>query len=239
MRLSATIRLAEPMAKSPRLARMLLGMLVFFVSTSCRCQYEVLLFRDGAVGDADVDADVVTSFTFSAASEMRTTSHGDTIGTMFDEDCPEGEALRGFSGSHQGDGFDLVTGLQGHCGRLVLEGDGTTITVEPSGSLDFHGEVSDVAAEWMCPANQVIVGIWGNAGTSQDGVGFYCAPLTLVGGTVTRGTVTTLPQAGGNGGIAYDELCAPGQLARGDYGSWVIYLHSFGLVCATPVVAQP
>lgn len=226
------------MAKSPRLSRLLLYSVLFAVSTHCRCRYEVVLFRGDAGEDLDTGVEAGTSTAFLLTTAGPRMLHGDdSAGTQFTEHCPEGQALIGYTGSHQEDGFMLCTGLIAQCGRLVLAADGTTITTEPTGTLTFRGQTSNVPADWTCPPNQVIVGVHGNAGTSQDGMGFYCAPLTLSAGVVTLGARTTLPVRGGNMGTPYDAPCPAGAIARGHYGSAFVYLHGFALECATPTPA--
>jgi hypothetical protein len=51
------------------------------------------------------------------------------------------------------------------------------------------------------------------------------------------GASVTLPAAGGDGGMPFEQACPAGQLARGEAlrsGEWI---DAFGLVCGTPVLA--
>jgi hypothetical protein len=51
------------------------------------------------------------------------------------------------------------------------------------------------------------------------------------------GTVYVLMPIGGSGGtLTQDGICAAGEVAVGDLGSFGSYVDSFGLSCATPTL---
>ena len=217
------------------------------VSTHCRCQYEVLERRaDGSVSDGAIDARVVDAAdsmmppppTITLGSNQNTNLKGSDIGTSFAETCPGDQVLIGLDGYVQPDGLELLTAISGTCGSLHVQADGTTVTVQTEGGLPLYGDTNFAGPfSLQCPANQVVVGFEGNAGTAVDSATIQCAPLTIQGGMIAIGTVTTLlPAPGGTAGTPYNEPCQLGRIARGRFGYYDSILEGIGLTCSLPTV---
>jgi hypothetical protein len=160
-------------------------------------------------------------------------------GVAYDDACPAGQVVIGFSG--------FLTGPNGYHGRIqalcgvatLSAGPPYAITVSNGATLPLRGLMG--ATQWssMCPTDQMVVGFNGRSGALIDQLGFRCAPI-LVGGspqapTLSIGSITDLPAAGGIGGMAFPTTdCPVGQVAtvariRAGDG-----IDAFGLACSTP-----
>lgn len=239
------------MHSSPRhghLGRLSFYVALALVSTHCRCQYESLTSSgvDGSVNDGSVtdgsdaaqsDANVSVP-TIVLGNDQNTNRKGSAIGTPYNESCPGDQVLIGLDGEQQDSGFELFTAIVGNCGSLHVQPDGTTITVTPEGTLPLRGDTSfSIPFTLQCPANQVVVGFEGNAGTAVDAATLKCAPLSIQGGTIVIGAVTVLsPTPGGTMGAPYDEPCQAGLVVRGRFGYSDTILQALGMICTRPTL---
>lgn len=199
---------------------------------------------DGDDGDAapDAAADAASAPVLELGPGADTAQRGQQNGTPFDDACPAGQALIGFTGSLQ-----AANGAHGQiaarCGALSVvaaSGGGFEIRLADGAALPTRGV--DNASPWTrsCPANQVIVGFGGRSGRLIDQLALRCAPLTLTpaggGWTVGLGAATDLAAIGGSGGTAFAQTdCGAGQIAAVARIRAGDSIDAFGLGCRTPV----
>lgn len=153
-----------------------------------------------------------------------------TGGSPFQDVCPAGAALVGFSGNVGGN-IDRIRGI---CGVMSLEVDtGVTpyaysISSGATTLLPTHGVNVTTPFSIQCPADAFVVGISGEAsGAGLHDVTIHCAPLLVDGApgsfAVTYGAITTAAVDGSNTGDAYtDQLTEPAVVDRyrGRAGNW-------------------
>jgi hypothetical protein len=102
-----------------------------------------------------------------------------------DDRCPTGQVLTGFRGTvglFGGMGTPLLTSLAGQCGSLKVDGtagDPFPVTVSPERRAATRGMPQGQAFTALCPANQMVVGFEGRAGSFIDQFVVVCAPLTV------------------------------------------------------------
>ncbi|MBI5518171.1 MAG: hypothetical protein HY909_30655, partial [Deltaproteobacteria bacterium] len=176
-------------------------------------------------------------FALSASEASRTALVGNASGgTMFNELCPAGSAIVGFEGM-LGDSYNL---LAMYCQQLVLAFPGGTPAVTLDGfdrRLSFRGGPGGrTPVTGHCPANQVLVGFAGSAGSLLDSLSLRCAPVTATvsGGRLVLGfgTISTMPPVGGTGGRPFSAIdCPSGQFAGGAAIRAGGAIDAFGLVC--------
>jgi hypothetical protein len=163
-------------------------------------------------------------------------------GGLFQDDCPSGQALVGFSGTATTLGADGVNRqIAAQCG--VIQVVGTTVSLKPGATLPTRGSVAGAAWTRTCPTNQVVVGFSGRLGDFVDQLVFVCAPLSAsspaVGASLAPGTMTTsLTPIGGGGGMAFAAVkCATGELAGGSRVRAGDFLDAFSLICSRANIA--
>jgi hypothetical protein len=191
---------------------------------------------------APPDASTAHPVLFTGANP--TTQFGNvTGGSVFDDACPTGEALIGFSGSLSQDGgfHRQIAALCGHVERFGTAGS-YAIQVGTGVSLPVRGLLAGTFS-WIrkCPADQVLSGFVGRSGQLIDQLTLSCVPLVVdaAGGTsITLGAVTVLPAIGGAGGTAFAQTdCPAGQVATVARLRAGDSLDAFGLACSVPSVA--
>ena len=182
-----------------------------------------------------------TPKTITLAPGQNTATYGGAGGSAFDDSCPPGQALIGFTGKL--DGNNWHGNVAGACGTLTVGVAAAKFVVKvgPAGALPLHGAVNQSGQTWdrLCPADQVVVGFSGRSATLIDQLTFTCAPLVIsedgVGFSLGVGAKTNLAPIGGNGGNAFPQTdCPAGQVANRQRGRAGNDLDQFGLGCAIP-----
>ena len=165
-----------------------------------------------------------------------------TGGSQYQDNCPAGQALIGFSGSVNNTDVAASVNRQitAVCGVIAI--DGTTVTIKVGATLTTRGMAGVSAWVRGCAANQVMVGFSGRNGTLVDQLAFSCAPLTVssaaVGTTLMAGAQTALAAIGGNGGAAFGPInCPAGQIGSGAVVRTGTELDAFGMVCSKAEIA--
>ncbi|HEX3695129.1 MAG TPA: hypothetical protein VH374_07040 [Polyangia bacterium] len=166
-----------------------------------------------------------------------------TGGGPFQDACPGGQAVIGFSGTVTvaNPALGVVNGQIGtRCGVIQILG--TTVTVISGAVLPTHGVLEPTLWTRTCPANQVVVGFAGHMGSFLDQLVFNCAPLTAAsdapGAALTPGTATALMPVGGDGGGAFAQItCPAGQIASGSLVRTGDYLDAVSLICSSATIA--
>jgi hypothetical protein len=188
----------------------------------------------------DADTSALTPVVFTGANA--TAQYGNPAGGMaFNDVCPAGQALIGFSG--------LLTSATGYhqqitpqCGAVNRVGAPGSYALHVTGgvTLPTHGPATGTPVPWarFCPTDSVVSGFGSRSGGLVDQLVFSCTPLSVdaaLGTTITLGTVTVLAPVGGNGGHANPQAnCPAGQVATAPNlrsGDGVDY---FGIICSTP-----
>ncbi|HXI60651.1 MAG TPA: hypothetical protein VNO55_31535 [Polyangia bacterium] len=196
-------------------------------------------------GDSDATDAAPASHAATLVGANPTTLVGNAAGgSPYQDDCPAGQALIGFSGNAQAASATMDSinrQIAAHCGIVQIVG--TTVTVKPGATLPARGMAGTMAWTRTCPADQVIVGFSGRTGSFVDQLVFVCAPVTAassaVGTTLTPGaTTTSLTAIGGNGGMAFATVkCATGQLGAGSLVREGDVMDAFSIVCGRATIA--
>lgn len=153
-----------------------------------------------------------------------------TGGDPFEDVCPAGASLVGFSGNVGGN----IDRIRGVCAVMSLDVDTAvtpytySITTGATTDLPTHGSNVTTPFAIQCPADTFVVGISGEAsGDGLHDVTIHCAALLVAGtpGTfaVSYGPITTQTVDGSNAGTDYSDLLAEPAVAdryRGRSGSW-------------------
>jgi len=166
---------------------------------------------------------------------------GDMGGTLYSDACPPGQVVIGYAGGLVYP-FGHHNQMHALCGTLNLTGNGPyTITVTGETALPSHGGIGFAPWTSKCPANQMVVGFDGRAGSDLELLIVRCAGLTVTGspgsyaisvGAATAQTGVGNP-LGGNAFLTPTD-CPGGQVATAAViraGSTVTAL---GLVCSKP-----
>jgi len=186
--------------------------------------------------DADTNAPTPVIFTGANA----TAQYGNPAGGMaFNDACPAGQALIGFSGQlTQVGGYHSQ--ITSQCGAVNRVGAPGSYALHVTGGLTMPTRGMGGTAPWssFCPTDSVVSGFGSRSGGLVDQIVLSCTPLSVdaaLGTTITFGTVTVLAPAGGTGGHANPQAdCPAGQVAtvarlRGGDG-----VDAFGLACSVP-----
>lgn len=200
-------------------------------------QVDAAAFDAGKTGVAC--ASCALPVTLSGASQ--TPSQGTDGGSPSLDLCPGNQVLVGFQGflTPPSAGLTLIEGLAAMCAELSLVGPPPGPSTATAGAtLAFHGASKGSAWTQICPADEVVVGFSGRSGSDLDQVAFECAPWTAEseGAPLSMGSTVTLPAAGGDGGLPFEDSCPSGQLARGTSGRYGQWVNALALVCATPTL---
>jgi hypothetical protein len=164
-------------------------------------------------------------------------------GTQYQDDCPGGQVLIGFSGNAEAASatLDAVNRqIAARCGVVQIVG--TTVTIKTGAALPVRGMVGTMAWTRTCPADQVVVGFSGRSGSYVDQLVFICAPLTAassaVGAALTPGATAALTAIGGNGGAAFAAIkCPAGELGAGALVREGDFMDAFSIVCSKATIA--
>lgn len=156
---------------------------------------------------------------------------------VYQDACPNGSAVIGLhvvTNSSQNQGIEVVAQLQTVCGSLKVSADRTAVQVTLGNPLFWRGAVAGPVGDLLCPQDQVVMGFEGHSFQLLDQLAVRCVPLTVTGTTVSSGTPTTLPPAGGTGGSTFSRTdCPAGQVAGGTNIGVSNLISAFGLICVT------
>jgi hypothetical protein len=173
-----------------------------------------------------------------------TATHGGAGGVARTELCPGDQVIIGYHGSLGLDngGSQVVYSLSASCGELVVMGANPyTVTVTPRGTLTNRGGTGSTRFTALCPANHVVVGFSGRAGTFLDQLQLQCAPVSITSTaplSVLIGTRSLLGRSGGSGGTAFQDLCLPGQVVHGHTINEGALIDALGFFCGIPTVVE-
>jgi subtilisin family serine protease len=169
-----------------------------------------------------------------------------TGGLPYNDACPAGQALIGFSGA-----LSAATTAGTHrqltprCGIVEVTGNtaSATVTVRAGLTLPTRGKAGPASWTRDCPTNQVVVGFAGRSGLLIDQLTFSCAPLAAKVGTagtaLTVGTATNLAAIGGTGGTAFTaNKCPTNQVATVSRVRVGDNMDAFGLGCGKAVIGN-
>lgn len=211
-----------------------------------RCDGQGQCMSQGAISCDDTDAGTIEtcfprkgcvhlSFPQATATALVGSDAG---GTLYPDACPAGEVMIGIEGE-TGASFEKIGVV---CGKVELSSD-LTVTIAAGTKLPQRGTNTGAAVSRTCPANQMVVGFSGRASAVVDQLILRCAPLVMAGadagGNITPelGAITTVPQAGGDGGVAVpDTDCENGGVAPGANIRASAAIDAFGLRCGAPTL---
>lgn len=158
-------------------------------------------------------------------------------GMLFPDTCPAGQVMVGIVGE-VGGSFDKIGVV---CG-LPSVSPSLGVSIAAGASLPLRGTSPNTPVSASCPADQMLVGFGGRAGSLFDEIALRCAPVTtpFASGayTVTIGTIAAVAAVGGtsSGGGFADTDCPAGDVAIGANIRGGGSIDAFGLICATPTV---
>ena len=180
----------------------------------------------------------LTPKTLTLAVGQNTAQYGSLmLGTAFNDSCPVGQVLTGFSGIIK---LGAHATLKGQCGApmLAVQGDAFVVKTGAGAALPSRGGAGDTPWTRNCPVDQVLVGFSGSAGAGVNQLVFSCAPLVVteaVGGMFGAGTgaVTQLPVIGAPGGMAFPQTnCPMGQVVSTQRLRATTVITAFGVGCS-------
>jgi hypothetical protein len=174
--------------------------------------------------------------------ENNTALHGGTDPTdvHFKDVCAMGGPVVGYTGSIDTTAPTSVGKIATVCGKISVDSSSGTcrVLVNAVSTMPMRGTIGDVPFMQTCPTNQVVVGYQGRAGSYLDQVAFTCAPLVIslgaMGYQLSIGAKTTFSPSGGNGGTAFQDGCAAGQIVRGtNVTTFSNIVDAVGLICGS------
>ncbi len=158
-------------------------------------------------------------------------------GTLYEDGCPQGEAVVGFAGwihtfANWHGKIQVLCGSPG-----LVAGDQFTVAVGGGAALPMRGVIGDFEWSRTCPKDQVVIGFEGRAQGLLDKLIVRCAPLLVSEGadgfSLITGAETSLPPIGGESGNAIPltkcgagEVATMGRIRAGDF------IDAFGLGCS-------
>jgi hypothetical protein len=165
------------------------------------------------------------------------TASGDPIGGgggfPFDDTCPPGTALAGLSVVTANVSPYSILQIQGLCAQIVRNV--CAIDVGSPAPMDPHGMSAGAAKTLACPPGTVVVGTRAASGLFIDSIGIDCAPLAQIGGTWSRGAITSLAPVGGTGGAPSPPFVCPAPMVANELaGSAGAFLNQVQIGCASP-----
>jgi hypothetical protein len=178
------------------------------------------------------------------ADGSSTGTHGGSGGAGHTELCPGDQVIIGYHGSLGLDngGSQVVYSLSASCGELVVVGANPyTVTVTARGTLTERGGTGSTRFTALCPANHVVVGFSGRAGSFLDQLQLQCAALSITSTaplSVVIGTRSFLGRSGGSGGSAFQDACLPGQVVRGHTINEGALIDALGFFCGVPTLVE-
>jgi hypothetical protein len=160
-------------------------------------------------------------------------------GTAFEDACPAGQALIGFSGSTSDATAKAVhTQISARCG--IVQVSNSIVTVSSGESMPSRGTSGAVPWSRECPTDQVIIGVTGNAGIALDRLGFSCAKLNIsgsnAGAALTVGAARNIDPVGGTNEAAFNATCPKGEIATVARSRTNPSLSAFGFSCGFPTL---
>jgi hypothetical protein len=178
--------------------------------------------------------------------ETTTASHGGDGGAESRDVCREAQVLVGYRGFLKLDAFidemvPIIGALEPICGVVRLDGSGRLLVSE-AGVLPLRGEARDEAWERRCAADEVVVAFSGRSGAALDQLVLTCSGWsvreTATETTLARGPLHALEPVGGEGGEAFADGCAAGQMARGMVVKADSWIDALALVCSDVLVRR-
>ncbi|HEY0137128.1 MAG TPA: hypothetical protein VGB85_23755, partial [Nannocystis sp.] len=158
------------------------------------------------------------------------------LGTAYNDNCPAGQVLIGFTGSLKAGAHAAIKGV---CAvpMLAVQDDAFVIKTGPGAALPQRGGLGDTPWMRVCPADHVLVGFSGSAGTGVNQLTFSCAPLVVSEGvgafTIGVGPATQLMVVGAVGGMPFMPTSCPiGQVAGAQRLRAGTVVNAFGLGCS-------
>jgi hypothetical protein len=217
-------------------------------STNGRILWESATDAGLAVPEGGLDLDAAISAVVVLSGQTATGWHGGDGGVPYTDTCPASQVVIGYEGAtfvdvDGGIKTPVVSIIQGVCGTLSVSGPASDpVAVTAGSALNARGSLQTALWSQMCPAEQVVIGFSGRTGDFVDRLAFMCAHWIVSiadgGASLSADSLTTLPAAGGLGGVAFPlEMCPPGQMATGDRLRAGFFVDQFALLCSTPVVS--
>ncbi len=142
---------------------------------------------------------------------------GSNVRTMYRRECPNGQALKGFS-VRSGSVIDAVVPLCAPVTKIPNTRGNRTLERE----LPIVGGRGGKTNETTCPGNGLMNGLRGRSAEVIDALEPICEDGK------------SGPRVGGEGGRDYERLCPVGWVAVGITGRQGDYLESLSLTCADP-----
>ena len=159
-------------------------------------------------------------------------------GSLFSDVCPLGQVIVGInvrSETHL-DQFQAVCGTTGLVEDDSAEPYEYSLGISAGTSLAVHGGTGGDAATYLCPANQMVSGIFGASGMEVDRFGVRCASIRAAGTVGSFSTVRTdgasSSSYGGPGGTSFDYSCPDGAVMTGVYGRSDTAINAIGGYCS-------
>jgi hypothetical protein len=196
---------------------------------------DLSVVNDLSSGPASPPPDLRVPSLVTTGATTSLTQYGNLTGGMpYDDACPTGQLLMGFTGS-----LATVGGYNGQiaaqCGipQVAVSGGNLVVHIALGAALPTRGLQAAQAWTRSCPVDEVVVGMGGRSGALVDQLIFRCAPLTIVAGpTVTVGPTDDLPAIGQTGGSPFPQTdCASGQVATVARIRAGDAIDAFGLAC--------
>ena len=162
---------------------------------------------------------------------------GLNLGTAYNDNCLAGQVLTGFTGTLK---VGAHAALKGVCAlpMLAVVDDAFVVKTGPGAALPQRGGAGDTPWVRNCPADQMLVGFSGSAGTGVNQLTFGCAPLEITeagDGTfsIGLGILTPLMVVGAVGGMPFAQTnCPMGQVAAAQRLRASAVITAFGLGCS-------
>jgi hypothetical protein len=188
------------------------------------------------------------TYRFALPGLATTIEHGGAYGLRSVDVCQDDGVLVGYAGTIQqvpvlingvDSIIDVIGILEPTCASISISANGDLV-IAPTARPPLSGSDAGSPATWWqtCPAGEVVVGYEGHSGIFLDQVSFVCARASLTqtasGPMLTVSAGHTLTPAGGDGGVAFQELCSSGQIACGQSLRSEGWIDSFALICGTP-----
>ena len=158
----------------------------------------------------------------------------------YHDSCSRGLVIVGYRGFFRDNQKYYIHGqIQAVCARPTIHSDGNKCLVKTGDTEDLplRGSPAEIAWSRMCPQHEIIVGYFGTTGSAIDRLTFLCAPLLVgEGHRISRGPVTPLEKAGGDGGnYDFEAECPVDQVATSSImrTSHVI-VNALGVGCQLP-----
>jgi hypothetical protein len=199
-----------------------------------------------AGGPVDTGVQDAGMLAIALTGETSTATHGDGEGTENRDMCPEAQVLIGYRGYLELDAFvdeqvPVLGALEALCGTVSLDATGRLLTRE-AGVLPMRGEAREEPWERRCAPNEVVVAFSGRSGLALDQLRLACSGWsvqeTAVETVLSRGPLHPLEPIGGEGGGAFVDGCAAGQMATGALVRAEGWIDSLALVCSDATLVR-